>query len=88
MFYFKRNVIMLDEATSALDVQTEDEISKTVEAIKGKKTIIAIAHRLKTLKNCDRLIYMDNGKILGVGTFKELEDKFPEFKKLIKLSQF
>ena len=88
VFYFKRNVIMLDEATSALDVQTEDEISKTVEAIKGKKTIIAIAHRLKTLKNCDRLIYMDNGKILGVGTFKELEDKFPEFKKLIKLSQF
>ena len=88
VFYFKRNVIMLDEATSALDVQTEDEISKTIEAIKGKKTIIAIAHRLKTLKNCDRLIYMDSGKILGVGTFKELEDKFPEFKKLIKLSQF
>ena len=88
VFYFKRNLIMLDEATSALDVQTEDEISRTIEAIKGQKTVIAIAHRLKTLKNCDRIIYMDKGEVLGIGTFIELENKFPEFKKLIELSKF
>ena len=88
VFYFNRDIIMLDEATSALDVQTENEISKSIESIKGKKTIIAIAHRLTTLKNCDRIIYMNKGKIVDIGTFLELENKHPTFKELIKLSQF
>ena len=79
---------MLDEATSALDVQTEDEISKSIEKIKGKKTIIAIAHRLKTLKNCDKIIYMDKGEIIGIGTLNELKEKHQSFKQLIELSEF
>lgn len=88
VFYFDRNIIMLDEATSALDAQTEHEVNKSIEAIKGQRTIIAIAHRLSTIKNCDRLIYMDNGKIIDIGTFFELESKYPSFKKLVELSQF
>ena len=87
-FYFEREVIMLDEATSALDVQTEDEISKTIENIKGEKTLICIAHRLKTIKNCDKIIYIHKGKIIDTATLKELESKYPSFKELIKLSQF
>lgn len=87
-FYFNREIIMLDEATSALDVQTEDEISKSIEKIKGKKTIIAIAHRLKTLKNCDKIIYMDKGEIIGIGTLSELKEKHQSFKQLIELSEF
>lgn len=87
-FYFDRELIMLDEATSALDVESEDEISKSINAIKGKKTIIAIAHRIKTLKNCDRLIHMEESKIVGIGTLEELLEKDARFKKLIELSQF
>ena len=88
VFYFNRDIIMLDEATSALDVQSENEVNKSIDAVKGKKTVIAIAHRLTTLKNSDRLIYMDKGKIIDTGTFLELENKHPSFKKLIDLSQF
>ncbi len=87
-FYFKRDVIMLDEATSALDVQAEAQISKSIEKIKGQKTIIAIAHRLSTLKNCDKIIYMDKGKIVDTGSFSELEKKHPSFGELVRLSKF
>lgn len=79
-------IIVLDEATSALDVETEQEISQSINDLKGKKTIIAIAHRLSTLKKCDRIVYMDKGEIFDIGTFKELYSRHPKFKKIIELS--
>ena len=87
-FYFERNIIMLDEATAALDVEAENEISKTLEQIRGTKTVIAIAHRIKTLKDCDKLIYIDNGKIIDIGTLEHLYKKHPSFKHLVDLSKF
>ena len=87
-FYYDREIIMLDEATSALDVETENEISATIESIKGQKTVIAIAHRLKTLKNCDKLIYMAGGKIIDTGTLNELMQRHESFRRLVELSQF
>ena len=84
--YTDPQINVLDEATSALDVETELEISEAINDLKGKKTIIAIAHRLSTLKKCDQIIYMDKGKIFDIGTFKELHAKHPKFKKLIELS--
>lgn len=87
-FYFERNIIMLDEATAALDVEAENEINKTLEQIKGTKTIIAIAHRIKTLKDCDKLIYIDGGKIVDTGTLEYLCKKHPPFKHLVDLSKF
>lgn len=87
-FYYDREIIMLDEATSALDVETEDTITKTIESVKGSKTIIAIAHRIKTLKNCDRLVFMDKGQIIDTGTLEELCEKHESFRRLIKLSKF
>ncbi len=87
-FYFERNIIMLDEATAALDVEAENEINKTLEQIKGTKTIIAIAHRIKTLKDCDKLIYIDGGKIVDTGTLECLCKKHPPFKHLVDLSKF
>lgn len=86
--YFDRKIIMLDEATSSLDVVNEENIVQKIENLKGKKTIIAIAHRLKTLKNCTKIIYMKEGKIADIGTLEELEMKFRDFHKLIELSKF
>ena len=55
--------------------------------LKGNKTIIVIAHRLCTLKECDKLIYINDGAIVDIGTFEELEKSHDDFKNLIKLSQ-
>lgn len=84
--YQNPQVLIFDEATSALDVETEHEITKMLNELKGDKTIIAIAHRLSTLKSCDRLVYLKNGEILATGTFSELSKRFSDFENLVKLS--
>ena len=86
--YKQPELIIFDEATSSLDVEVENEITEMLTNLKGSKTIIAIAHRLVTLKQCDRLIYLKDGKILDTGRFDELSERYPEFKKLINLSKF
>lgn len=87
-FYQDADVLFLDEATSSLDIETEDRISKSISELKGEKTIIAIAHRLSTLKECDALLYMKDGKILDKGTFKDLKEKYPDFENMLELSTF
>ena len=84
--YRDPEIIILDEATSALDVKVEHEITETLKEISGSKTIIAIAHRLSTLKACNRLIYMKEGQIVDIGNFEELSSKYEEFNNLVKLS--
>lgn len=85
--YRNSDVLIFDEATSSLDVETEHEITQMLTSLKGNKTIIVIAHRLCTLKECDKLIYLKNGAIVDIGTFEELEKSHDDFKNLIKLSQ-
>lgn len=85
--YKNPKILIFDEATSSLDVETEHEITKMLTSLKGNKTLIAIAHRLSTLKECDKLIYLKDGVIVDVGTFEELENRHEDFKNLIKLSQ-
>ncbi len=87
-FYQDTDVLFLDEATSSLDIETEDKISKTIAKLKGEKTIIAIAHRLSTLKECDALLYIKEGKIIDKGTFRELKEKYPDFENMLELSTF
>ena len=82
--YRDPQIIILDEATSALDVQIEHEITEMLKEISSTKTIIAIAHRLSTLKACNKLIYMKNGTIVDVGTFAGLSEKYEEFENLMK----
>jgi ATP-binding cassette subfamily B protein len=67
-------ILILDEATSSLDSQTENEISQALSAILLNKntTVIAIAHRLSTLRNLDRIIVLDNGKIAETGNHHQL----------------
>ena len=70
-----------------IDIKTENEITQMLINLKGKTTIIAIAHRLTTLKECDRLIYLKDGKIVDIDTFEGLKNKYTDIEKLIKLSQ-
>lgn len=84
--YRDPEIIILDEATSALDVQVENEITEMLTSISKSKTIIAIAHRLSTLKACNRLIYMKDGQVIDIGTFEELSSRYADFAHLVELS--
>ncbi len=66
-FYHGRNVLVMDEATSALDHETESEIVEEIKRLKGKKTILVIAHRLTTVQHCDRIYCLEKGKIVNSG---------------------
>ena len=85
--YRNPELILLDEATSSLDVVCENEITEVLNKLKGDKTIIAIAHRLSTLKTCSKIIYVKDGQVLDTGSFEELSAKWPEFDKIVKLSK-
>jgi ABC-type bacteriocin/lantibiotic exporter with double-glycine peptidase domain len=61
--YRKSNLIVFDEATSALDTKSEREIQKTMENLRGRTTMIVIAHRLSTVKNCDRILWLEKGRV-------------------------
>lgn len=84
--YRDPDILILDEATASLDVQIESEITEMLGMFKNKKTIIAIAHRLSTLKACNKLVYMKAGQIVDIGTFDELSERHTDFEKLVKLS--
>ena len=75
-------ILILDEATSSLDTQSEKLINKAIESVIQNQTVIAIAHRLSTLKNMDRIIVLDKGKIAEEGTFDELLSFGGKFAKL------
>jgi ABC-type multidrug transport system fused ATPase/permease subunit len=71
-FYHNRNIFILDEATSSLDAETESLIIDVIESLRGHKTLIVIAHRLSTVKNCDLICRLKNGRIVEVGRFKDI----------------
>lgn len=72
-------ILIMDEATSALDTETEKRIQENIEALKGKYTIIVIAHRISTIKNVDRVVLLDKGKIIETGTFSQIMKKHPQY---------
>ena len=78
-------LLILDEATSALDGETEALISQTIKELKGKCTVILIAHRLSSVINADKVVYMDGGKIAAEGTFSEVRKLSLNFEKQVKL---
>jgi len=74
--YRNAQILVFDEATSALDTQTEREVSEAIDSLSDtNKTIFIIAHRITTLKNCDRIYELKNGEISGVYTYNELVEK-------------
>jgi ABC-type multidrug transport system fused ATPase/permease subunit len=81
----KPKILVMDEATSALDNETELEISKTVQDLRGTTTVILIAHRLSTVKNSDLILYLENGEILAFDDFENVRKKVPDFEKSTNL---
>lgn len=68
----KTNIILFDEATSALDNETQANIQKAINNISSEYTMLIVAHRLSTIKDCNKIIVVNDGKICGVGSHKEL----------------
>ena len=75
----KPKLLVLDEATSSLDGQTESAISKAINRMKGSVTLLIIAHRLSTVRNVDKVIYLDDGELVFQGTFEQVRDAVPNF---------
>ncbi len=75
-------LLILDEATSAVDTETERKIQDALDKLVQGRTVIAIAHRLSTLRKANRIFVVKSGEILEVGTHSELMDKKGEYKKL------
>lgn len=80
--YNRAEVLVFDEATSALDGITEKIVMGAIHEFSGKKTIIMIAHRLKTVEKCDIIYLMKQGKIVDSGTYQELIEKNLEFRQM------
>jgi ABC-type multidrug transport system fused ATPase/permease subunit len=78
-FFTKPLLLVLDEATSALDGSTESEITKSLDHLSGKVTVVMIAHRLSTVRKASQVIYMDQGEIVARGTFEEVRKSVSDF---------
>ena len=83
--YNNPQVLILDEATSALDNITEKFIMESINNLKQKMTIILIAHRLTTVKNCDKIFLLQNGKLKAEDTYKNLLIQNENFKTMASI---
>jgi ABC-type multidrug transport system fused ATPase/permease subunit len=77
--FTKPMMLVLDEATSSLDGETESNISDAIQNMRGSVTVLMIAHRLSTVRNADKVIYMDEGRVLAIGNFEEVRESVPNF---------
>jgi ABC-type multidrug transport system fused ATPase/permease subunit len=85
--YENPEVLILDEATSALDNITEAKVMQSVTSLDSSITLIVIAHRLSTVKSCNRLYLLDEGKIVAQGSYEDLVCNNSSFKQMVEISQ-
>jgi ATP-binding cassette subfamily B protein len=76
------SIIIFDESTSSLDNFAQADIKKSIDSLKGKSTIIIVAHRLSTIKNVDKIFFLEDGEIIDSGTFDKLFTKNKKFKEM------
>lgn len=81
------NILLFDEATSSLDNITQDSIQKAIYGIDNSKTILIIAHRLSTIVHCNKIILVDNGNIVDIGTHQELLNRCLKYQELFKYEE-
>ena len=84
-FYRQAKFLVLDEATSALDNRTESEVIEALEVVGRRCTTLVIAHRLSTVRRCDRIYEFDQGQVKAYGSFAELQDRSASFRELANL---
>lgn len=83
--YFEPNLLVMDEATSALDAESEAEIQRSLEEMRGRVTVVIIAHRLNTIQHADKVILIQDGAVQDSGSFKELIARNPIVEKGVDL---
>jgi len=79
-------VLVLDEATSALDGRTEEAVADAIRALEGDVTVIAVAHRLATIRHFDTIAYLDGGRVVATGSFDDLQRIVPDFREQARLA--
>lgn len=84
--YRDPSLIAFDEATAALDVKIEKGLTDYLIGYKSQKSMLAIAHRISTIKHCDRILFLENGRLSGYASFDDLKAGCPSFAKLASLS--
>ncbi len=84
--YHDPDCIVFDEATSALDNLTERELMDEINSLSGQKTVLVIAHRLSTVRECDKIIVLDMGRVVGEGTYDELKKSSIIFQKFDQIA--
>ncbi len=80
-------ILIMDDSVSAVDTSTEEKILKNLKKIREGKTTIMIAHRISTVKNADKIVIIDEGKVLDVGTHEELEQRCEFYRDLVERQQ-
>jgi ABC-type multidrug transport system fused ATPase/permease subunit len=81
--YRNPDVLVFDEATSALDQQTEQAIIRAIDELRGVKTLVVVAHRLSTVRGCDRLVFLEDGRITGEGSYNDLLERHLGFRGMV-----
>jgi ABC-type multidrug transport system fused ATPase/permease subunit len=85
--YHEPQVLIFDEATSALDNETEFKLTEVLEQLRGRVTTLTIAHRLSTVRRCDRLCYLEQGRIVAEGSLDQLYRDIPGFARMVELAR-
>jgi len=83
--YTRPRFMVLDEATSALDAETEKAVSEALQELSGDVTLVIVAHRLATIRHCNQIIYVEEGRIRARGTFDEVRSVQPNFDRQAEL---
>ncbi|HVM95318.1 MAG TPA: ABC transporter ATP-binding protein, partial [Candidatus Acidoferrales bacterium] len=78
--YYEPELLVFDEATSSLDMRTERDLTSAIESLHGQKTMLIVAHRLSTVRNCDRLVFLRNNDDVAVGSYEDLISNCTDFR--------
>ena len=80
-------IIILDESTSSLDNLSQNIVKESLDRIRGSRTVIIVAHRLSTIKNVDKIFFMDDGKVIDEGSFEELNKRNQKFREMYEAEE-
>ena len=81
------SILILDDSVSAVDVKTEKKILENLRAVRKGKTTILIAHRITTVEQMDKILFLEDGRLTAVGTHKELCETCPAYLNMVKLQE-